>query len=212
MASPTERSVDWLQQLYAVVIGLALTEGFKNIVTAGNIALPDAPLLQKALRLQTWPFIALMFTIVPFFHGANRHLDRLYVFGKHPVKDFALLIDFVFFFLQGAVFYWMALVVSNPRYFFQVYCFLLSVDILWGVGVFFYADAGWDGVKKWVWINLLAAVIAAIFLSTPLLTKDSQVHALGILAVLRSVFDYALQWKTYYPRGPAASGVTLQNE
>jgi hypothetical protein len=204
MATPEERSVDWLQRLYAVVIGLALTEGFKNIVTADNRTLPDASILQKAFRVETWPFIVLLFTIVPFFHGANRHLDELYVFGKAAVKDFALVIDFLFFFFQGAVFYWMALVIESPRHFFEVYCFLLVLDIFWAVGVFFYADAGWQGVKKWVWINLPAAALAGIFLSTPLLAGNAQVHALGILGVLRSVFDYAFQWKTYYPRAQVA--------
>lgn len=212
MATPEERSVDWLQRLYAVVIALALTDGFKNIVTAANNAPPSALIWQKALRVQTWPFIALMFTIVPFFHGANRHLDDLYVFGKAAVKDFALLIDFLFFFFQAAVFYWMALVIQEPHYFFQVYCFLLLLDIFWAVAVFFYAEAGWHAIKTWILINLPTVAIAGIFLATPLLEKDSQIHALGILAILRTVFDYIFQWRMYYPaRKQAASGLAVEH-
>src|SRR6267154_31411 len=198
MATPAERSVDWLQRLYAVVIGLALTEGFKNIVNATNSALPNASIFERVLRVETWPFIALIFTIVPFFHGANRHLDDLYVFRNATVKDFALLIDFLFFFIQGAVFYWMALVIQNPRHFFQVYCALLVLDIVWAMSVFFYAEAGWKRVKTWVWINLIAFSVAALFLATPLLNANAQVHAVGVVAVVRTVFDYAYQWHSYY--------------
>jgi hypothetical protein len=205
MADRVERSVDRLQQLYAVVMALALTEAFKNIVTTTNIALPNGSILEKALRTESWPFIAFLVTIVPFFHGANRHLDEVYIFGKSVVKDFALLIDFLFFFLHGAVFYWLALVIQHPRHFFRVYCFLLVLDILWAVGVFFYADTGWRKVRKWTVINLATVGIALIILNTPLLTADSQLHALGTVAVLRSVFDYVLQWSTYYPRAQSSS-------
>lgn len=52
VAPASERSVDWLQKLYAVVIGLALTEGLKNAVTAANAALPTASMMDKALSQQ----------------------------------------------------------------------------------------------------------------------------------------------------------------
>jgi hypothetical protein len=199
VATRAERSVDWLQRLYAVVVGLALTEGLKNAVMAANTDLPKGSIFEKIFRVETWPIVALIFTLVPFFHGANRHLDDTYVFGTGEEKNFALVIDFLFFFVQGAVLYWMALVIQFPRYFFQVYCVLLFIDIFWAVGVYFYTQAGWQTVSTWVRINLICVLVALILLATPLLGGNSKIHALGIAAVLRTVFDYSYQWRMYYP-------------
>jgi hypothetical protein len=193
------RSVDLLERLYAVIIGLALTEGLKNAVLSANTALPQSSIFEKTFRPETWPILALLFTIIPFFHGANRHLDDVYVFRRSSAKDFALVLDFLFLFSEGTVFYWMALVTSDASYFFRIYVFLLALDIAWGCAVFFYTENGWQGVKKWVVINLVTVALAGILIATPLLGQIARIHALGLLALARSAFDYVFQWKFYYP-------------
>ena len=54
--------------------------------------------------------------------------------------------------------------------------------------------------------NLIAAAIAGGILYTLLLTPDAQNAAVGIVAVRRTVFDYILQWKMYYPRELSEAG------
>ena len=46
-------------------------------------------------------FIAFLVTLVPFWQGMNRHLDRSYLEKRAGVVQRALLLDFVVFFLEA---------------------------------------------------------------------------------------------------------------
>ena len=61
-----KESVGTLKQLYSVVIALALTEAIASLVSKSDsgVAVNYSPL--------PW-FIALVFTLIPFHHGAMRH-------------------------------------------------------------------------------------------------------------------------------------------
>src|SRR5690349_850145 len=66
-----KRSVDNLQRLYTFVVGLAVTEMLRRMLN---------PL---ATDYAVWlMFTAFLFTVVPFYHGANRYLDATYVTGE----------------------------------------------------------------------------------------------------------------------------------
>ena len=72
-----ERSVDSVARIYAIVIGLALSESIKTLIVkdpGGNIDLTAQTLWSGAPA-----FLAFVFTVVPFWHGMNRHLDRCYL-------------------------------------------------------------------------------------------------------------------------------------
>jgi len=45
--------------------------------------------------------VAFLVTLVPFFHGMNRHLDHCYLEKEPPVLHGALLFDFSIFFLEA---------------------------------------------------------------------------------------------------------------
>jgi len=65
-----ERPIRHLQGLYTVVVGVALTVAVSNLIDQDA----DVP-----IRVQVLPyFIAYLFTLVPFYHGALRHLDITY--------------------------------------------------------------------------------------------------------------------------------------
>ncbi len=66
-----ERSVSHLQQLYTVVVGLALTVAITNLI---DQAAP-VPIRMAALPY----FVSYLVTLVPFYHGALRHLDVTYL-------------------------------------------------------------------------------------------------------------------------------------
>src|ERR1019366_1919724 len=97
-----ERSVDSIARIYAIVIGLALAESIKTLIVKsanGNVDL-SLPKLWSG----TPAFIAFVFTLVPFWHGMNRHLDRSYLEKEGVVAQGALLLDFAVFFIESGLF------------------------------------------------------------------------------------------------------------
>src|SRR5438128_10205661 len=95
-----ERSVDSLQQIYAVVIALAIAQAIQSLLKDPV----RGTLLELSQILVGLPaFAALLVTLVPFWHGMNRHLDRCYLEKKSAVVQGALLLDFTTFFLEASL-------------------------------------------------------------------------------------------------------------
>ena len=83
-----KRSIDALQRLYTIVVGLAVTEALRKFIAPT----PAAPWWTDWRAL-----IIFLITIVPFYHGANGHLDQTYLYGfdgRRREKRYALVIDF----------------------------------------------------------------------------------------------------------------------
>jgi hypothetical protein len=96
-AKAIERSVDSVARIYAIIIGLALSEAIKTLIVKDANG-------QMELNFQTlWSggaaFLAFVVTLVPFWHGMNRHLDRAYLEKTGAVVEGALLLDFGAFFI-----------------------------------------------------------------------------------------------------------------
>src|ERR1700756_37412 len=94
-----ERSVDSVQKIYAVVIALAVSQAIQSLLKGSNAA-ADLNLAQMSSGLPG--FIAFLVTLVPFWHGMNRHLDRCYLEKENAVVQGALLFDFVTFFVEAS--------------------------------------------------------------------------------------------------------------
>ena len=105
-----KRSVDNLQRLYTVVISLAVAESLRRL-------LGDTPPETIADYKQWLMFASLIFTVVPFYHGANRYLDATYVTGERSAKPIALMVDFVMLFLEGLLFFGLAMLTSDEQWF-----------------------------------------------------------------------------------------------
>ena len=91
------RSVDNLQRLYAFVMSLAFAESLRrSLLTRDN---------NVDLSIANWDrwlmCLALIVTVIPFYHGANRYLDATYVTGERTAKRFSLMVDFIFLFVQA---------------------------------------------------------------------------------------------------------------
>src|SRR5450759_153548 len=90
-----ERSADSLQKLYTVIVALsvsqAITSFLKDRDTLSGLGSHES--------LQAIPaLIAFFVTLVPFYHGMNRHLDRCYLERDAGPRQAALLLDFGVFF------------------------------------------------------------------------------------------------------------------
>ena len=106
------RSVDSLQKLYTVVIALAIGQAIQRLIVLSGgqqaFATPDEVVARP-------PAAAAFFTIVPFYHGMNRHLDRCYVEaggGDANRLRGGLLLDFFIFFVEAALFFAIATSIS----------------------------------------------------------------------------------------------------
>src|SRR5690348_8969697 len=119
-----ERSVGHLQELYGVVVAIALG------LAAGRL-IPSAG---RAIDFHHWFLgLALLVTLIPFYHGALRHLDEQYAQGSTPGRPYSVLIDFALLFLESCAFLALAVSVDRPHIFAKAFLALLALDVLWAV-------------------------------------------------------------------------------
>jgi len=189
-----ERSVDSLQQIYAVVIALAISQAIQSLLkdtVTGNV-------LDRAQIIVGLPaLVAFAVTLVPFWHGMNRHLDRCYLEKKGGVREGALLLDFVAFFAEASLLFAAGWSLRSGIHSFIFLGLMLSVDMLWGfVSHQIHFPGQKSHVVKWSAINVAAIFVAILVVSLPFNSKPSVLMA---VAILRSVVDYSLCWKFYFP-------------
>ena len=155
--------------------------------------------------INVFTFIVL---IIPFYHGAVRHLFATYVEqgGSETIKNGALLADFFLLFFEGCLFVLMASVLNDTVAFGWVLVALLMLDSVWGflAWLAFASEEAQYAERLWSLINVITAVLLALilifldptFISRPLL---SEVGVFAIIA-LRTIVDYALCWSFYFPK------------
>lgn len=190
-----ERSVDSLQQIYAVVIALAIAQAIQNLLKDPV----SGTLLALSQILVGLPaFVAFLVTLVPFWHGMNRHLDRCYLEKKSAVVQVALLMDFVTFFLEASLLFAAGWSLRSGIYSFAALGGLLVVDMLWA---FTSHQIHFPGQKsharRWSAVNLVAIVIAILIVAYPFQHKA---FVLMAIAIVRSIVDYWFCWDFYFPR------------
>jgi hypothetical protein len=189
-----ERSVDSVQKIYAVVIALAISQAIQSLLKDSN---SGANLTLGRLTSGLPAFLAFLVTLVPFWHGMNRHLDRCYLEKTNAVVQGALLLDFVVFFVE-AVFLFAAgwSLISGIDTF---YCLglLLCIDMLWAfVSHQIHFPGKKSHARRWSTINLISIGIAILIIKFPFQSKS---FVLMVVAVARSIADYGLCWDFYFP-------------
>jgi hypothetical protein len=189
-----ERSVDSIQKIYAVVIALAISQAIQSLLKGSN-ATTDLNLGQLSSGLPG--FVAFLVTLVPFWHGMNRHLDRCYLEKTHAVVQGALLLDFVIFFVEAIFLFAAGWSLRSGIVTFYCLGSLLWIDMLWA---FVSHQIHFPGRKshavKWSTINVISIVVAVLIVAFPFQGKPL---VLAVIAVLRSIVDYALCWDFYFP-------------
>lgn len=209
-----KRSVDNLQRLYTVVVSLAVTEMLRRVLVGGSsTAAPDF----AAIPWSSWLMLSsFLFTIVPFYHGANRYLDATYVTSEQSAKYFALLLDFIILFLEGIAFFVLAVSIGSLRSFYTI------------LGLLFLADALWVWLTRYIWsegnapnaggiasanygawtvINISVGIFVLVSVWSNLWPEVARGPFLAGAAVLRTLFDYALVWGFYYPKDAQKAGI-----
>lgn len=201
MLKARQNSVRQLSELYNVVIGIALSLAIVNLIDQSARPLP-----LHTDRL--YSFIIFLITVIPFHHGAVRHLFSTYVEsgGSTRIRNGALLADFVLLFLEGCVFVAMALLLGDTEVFIWTFVVLLIIDSIWGflAWLAFTGASGQFAEKKWAIINCSTAIVIVVLL--PFFVSDTndtlevrELLAFVAIAIARSLADYVTCWNFYFP-------------
>lgn len=189
-----ERSVDSLEKIYAVVIAFAISQAVQ-ILLKGPSGTAEFSLEELSSGLPA--FVAFSFTLVPFWHGMNRHLDRCYLEKTGEVVQGALLLDFGVFFAEASLLFAAGWSLRSGIASFICLGLLLFVDMIWGfISHQIHFPGKKSHVRKWSAINIGALVLAFLIVTYPFQPKS---WVLAVVAVLRSVVDYWLCWDFYFP-------------
>jgi len=205
MASANEarsNSVKQLCDLYRVVIAIAVGIAFQSIIDTQTRPIPI-----KTEMLLT--FFAFMLTIIPFFHGAVRHLFATYVEdgGSTRIQNWAVLVDYYLLFIGGGLFVGLASTVGVTQSFLALFALVLGLDCVWGLlaSVGFAGSFSQKAEIRWAAINfvtvsvvLLVIIFVPIMLNQGLTDTHIQVLIL-IVATVRTAVDYALNHRFYCP-------------
>lgn len=187
----TEHSIQNLKELYSVVMGLALVGAINVVVSRTESGVIVHP--------QYFPwFVALFATLLPFYHGAQSYLDETYIIAIEKPRPLALLIDYLILFSEAGLLVWLGIVISDATAFRRYYTILLSLDVLWAIAVYFLTPNGFKTAKRSLIINAVTLIIIAVVSYTPIL-EQLKPDYLFYLAILRTIFDYIICWKIYFP-------------
>ena len=197
-----ERPIRHLQGLYTVVVGIALTVALTKLIEQDG---------RIPINFNILPyFIAYLFTLVPFYHGALRHLDITYFEDPdQQTKSGALMADWSLLFIESCVLLTMALLVASPVLFSYTLAVLLLFDTIWA----FLAHLAFSPLSseqcaenKWAIINLITAVLlilAMVYIdSLDKIQKPVEIYRWVVIltvSALRSIMDYYFCWSFYYP-------------
>jgi hypothetical protein len=193
--TPQATSVRHLQGLYSVVVAIALTLAVERLLPGSG---------SQTIRPHSVPlFVALLVTIVPFYHGTLRHLDDVYIEKRgRGYRSGAVLLDFFALFIEGCLLLGLGAVIAQPRPFGWLLLSLLLFDIAWAI--FTRAVLATSDVPKtplnWLRVNAVAAVVLSLYLAIMSVAGvGSPSLEAGILAIalLRSIADYLTSWRFY---------------
>jgi hypothetical protein len=192
-----ERAVDNIGGIYAVVIALAISQAFQTLIHAPG---GSSNLSFAAMSGALPAFIAFLFTVVPFWHGMNRHLDRCYLQRRGTVVAGAILFDFGVFLVEAGLLFAAAWSLRSGLVSFYCIGSLLLTDTCWGFAshcIHFRGEK--SHVRQWASINVAAGALAAA--AVLCLLPAHAAGALAAIAVLRTVVDYWVCWQFYFPIG-----------
>lgn len=196
-----ENSIRSLANLYTVVIGAAL-----SVAVVGTIDVDKG--LHSISAVSILLFLAFLATLLPFFHGALRHLDDVYIENENQhVSRSALIIDFALLFLHALVFLILSQLLKKPADFAWVLISILLIDVVWGLFTTFGASTTADSAEsRWTLINVIFIACVAGYLignGIDLKSENDPTRLASLLAlacVVRSIVDYVWCRNFYFPR------------
>lgn len=208
-----ESSVRHLQQLYTIVSGLALSDAISTIFREDTLREEWLPVLSLLLA-----FVA---TLIPFFHGAMRHLDDAYLLDESAfkIRPAGLAVDFFFLFAEGLILFALAHWLGSPDHFISAAITLLVVDIVWAVishlmsphtqlasvePRLLFRSPRRSGITHLQWVtnnSFFVLILTGVWATSAAFNvSDSSFAVLVALTmILRTARDYHRSWSIYFP-------------
>ena len=197
-----ENSVRNLIALYTMVIAVALSLAVKTLIDIDR-GLESVGMSSALL------FIAFVLTLVPFYHGALRHLDDAYIENANQhIKPGALIIDVLLLLLHAIAFVVLSLLLNKPSHFVWILLVALAIDVLWGLFAHFGSSSsnGLAAESKWTIINFIFVggvtwylVDRDIYLSYA--GDPTKLSVLIVIAcAIRTLVDYVWCRAFYFPK------------
>lgn len=197
-----QHSVDNLERLYTIVAALALTSAVERLImdrgsaTSGHFNVHSISVEYASVLM----FLGLVATMIPFYHGANVYLFETHVHGDGVQRPLAVLLDFLFFFSQGLIFFLASRVIGDAELFYWVIVVVLLWDCVWEMSVYLSGESTFGQIQKWLYLNVVASMVLFVVLVTPLLPDGLSRWAFATaILVARSALDYVLNWSAYWP-------------
>lgn len=206
-----KRSVDNMQRIYSVIIGLSIIETIKNIIINSqhhdsSAYIFFAPYRSSSIKLDIWMnMIVILSTIIAFYHSSNRYFDVAYVTGQRSSLRFALLLDFIFLLIESSILYSMAVLINNSSILYPLFAILLSVEIIWITTTIFTTRNKMRNIEIKIFMNIIAAIsVFLLYLSIHKYHIWRVEYAppilIAICAVVRAIMDIYLMWDFYCPK------------
>lgn len=188
-----KRSVDSLQKIYAIIIGLAISQ---SINTSINF---EGGKWNQALFFNNLPALISLFAfLVPFYQGMNRHLDLCYVEKRDGNTQGALLFDFAVFCIESCLLFVFTKVFLNDLTGYYIIACMLAVDMVWAFVSHWIHYRKFDpSIRRWAVINFVTLVVGTLILSSTYFPNKAVPFL--CLSMLRTVADYFFCWKFYFP-------------
>jgi hypothetical protein len=166
--------VDNLERLYTIVAALALTSAIERLVLdRGTATLRHFDVQSISVEYASLlMFVGLVATMIPFYHGANVYLFETHVFGPDIRRPLAALMDFLFFFTQGLLFFFASRVIGDPELFFWVIVGVLIWDCIWEMFVYLSGESNFSQIRRWLYLNVA--------------TIDAVIHRVGYTPSFRT--------------------------
>ncbi len=202
-----------VKEIVTVIMALTMTNTLVLLLTGGHYS--------GAKNLGDLPAEATIFsgllilTIFRFYHGNIRHLDSVYGRKEQssstvkPAPWGGLGVDFFVILAQSILFAVMSFYADSPKQLLMLFIVLLASDVTWVLVVQQPSEdrEGFSHQRRWMLNNVLALIVilTVYAIAGGAHRTDSLVYGGATVMLLNAVFDFAINWKFYFPTG-ACSG------
>ena len=215
---PLERSVDSVQRIYSVMLGLSFTESLRRCVGFKDVS-GDVIFSWQKLVISG----GLIALAIPFLHGMNRALDDEFVRQAGPPHRGRLLATFLIFAIEAVLFAMASICIPDYKSgplressLFWITTLIGGIQLLdvlwcssaWIIGFRRRNIATWFALSVLTLIFLMALLCplprGTLFSDHFVHTLDSHVVWIGGILALRTLFDYLICRTFYFPEPPAS--------
>ena len=204
-SEPRRNSVSALIELYSVVIAIALSYAIFNQINTESVW-RESGIFKNTGSL--WNLLTFLAVLIPFYHGAVRHLQIRYLENAPGTKiySFTLFISFLLLFAEGIFFIAFGAALGTFSNVIIAAFALITLDVVWGLFVLATPGDKRDkretaAVLSWIILNVVTAFAlgVVIFLSPSAWVAWPPEVQLFVFMLTRTVFDYAVSWRFYFP-------------